>query len=386
MDVPGTERPTYVGREIMLGSRAGDYYIVRSGLEEGELVVTNGNFKIDSSLQIMAKPSMMTPDGGAVVTGHATHASLIDEKPSMKTPDGGAVERKEGATELPFALVEQLKAVDGASQAVSDAVDAGELEAMRASLNALQDAVAAVDMKLFPPGIHPIWMEYSMRLKNDGMELDEAASAEDRGLALKKMIDTMGQIRAQLGLPQPEEAAPAEAASPEFQLQLKPLVDAYLEMHSALADDDLTKAQAGANRIGTVLRTVDSTSLGENQKTAWAATDSLQLANLLQPMEKAATLETFREHFKALSEAMTNVVKRYGLPPAESLYLVHCPMAFNKEGGDWLQHGEKVRNPYYGEAMPNCGTVVARIGGPETPSQQSGAPDGHAQHEGSAHE
>jgi len=67
--VPGAKKPTYEGREIVLGSRAGDYYIVKSGLAEGETVVTNGNFKIDSALQIQAKPSMMNPEGAAV-PGH----------------------------------------------------------------------------------------------------------------------------------------------------------------------------------------------------------------------------------------------------------------------------------------------------------------------------
>ena len=60
VQVPGAEKPTYEGREIVLGPRAGDYYIVKSGLAEGEIVVTNGNFKIDSALQIQAKPSMMS--------------------------------------------------------------------------------------------------------------------------------------------------------------------------------------------------------------------------------------------------------------------------------------------------------------------------------------
>ena len=61
--IPQTEKPTYQGREVVLGPRAGDYYIVESGLEEGEIVVTHGNFKIDSELQIQAKPSMMNPAG-----------------------------------------------------------------------------------------------------------------------------------------------------------------------------------------------------------------------------------------------------------------------------------------------------------------------------------
>ena len=42
----------------------GDFYLVEDGLDEGERVVVNGNFKIDSALQIRAKPSMMSPEGG----------------------------------------------------------------------------------------------------------------------------------------------------------------------------------------------------------------------------------------------------------------------------------------------------------------------------------
>ncbi len=60
---PGTTS-TFEGREIVLGPRAGEHYVVLSGLEEGEDVVVRGNFKIDSDLQIQAKPSMMNPKGG----------------------------------------------------------------------------------------------------------------------------------------------------------------------------------------------------------------------------------------------------------------------------------------------------------------------------------
>lgn len=58
--VPG-RLGSFIGRTIVLGPRAGDQYIVREGLEVGDRVVVNGNFKIDSSLQILAKPSMMSP-------------------------------------------------------------------------------------------------------------------------------------------------------------------------------------------------------------------------------------------------------------------------------------------------------------------------------------
>jgi Cu(I)/Ag(I) efflux system membrane fusion protein len=60
----------FEGREIVLGPRAGDYYLVQTGLQEGELVVVNGNFKIDSAMQIQAKPSMMNPEGGGMGAAH----------------------------------------------------------------------------------------------------------------------------------------------------------------------------------------------------------------------------------------------------------------------------------------------------------------------------
>ncbi len=70
VEKPDSERPTYEGREIVLGPRAGDNYIVVSGLDAGERVVTRGAFKIDSALQIQAKPSMMNLEGGGPMPGH----------------------------------------------------------------------------------------------------------------------------------------------------------------------------------------------------------------------------------------------------------------------------------------------------------------------------
>jgi Cu(I)/Ag(I) efflux system membrane fusion protein len=75
----------FEGREILLGPRAGDYYLVNEGLEPGERVVVNGNFKIDSALQILAKPSMMNPEGGAPPPGHAHHGGMAMPKETAKS-------------------------------------------------------------------------------------------------------------------------------------------------------------------------------------------------------------------------------------------------------------------------------------------------------------
>lgn len=63
--VQNQENPfEYSLREVVLGPRVGNHYIVNDGLDEGELIVVHGNFKIDSAAQIQAKPSMMSPEGG----------------------------------------------------------------------------------------------------------------------------------------------------------------------------------------------------------------------------------------------------------------------------------------------------------------------------------
>lgn len=82
VQVPGQDEPTYEGRTIELGSRAGDYYTVRSGINEGDQVVVHGAFRIDSAMQILAKPSMMMPNGGASGSGH-DHGGSAAGMPQM---------------------------------------------------------------------------------------------------------------------------------------------------------------------------------------------------------------------------------------------------------------------------------------------------------------
>ncbi len=84
----------FYGQEIKLGPRAGNYYIVKSGLKAGQMVVVNGNFKIDSALQIQARPSMMNMDTSATTK-----------------PAGSKNENTETTHKMPKMFNESLKAV-----------------------------------------------------------------------------------------------------------------------------------------------------------------------------------------------------------------------------------------------------------------------------------
>ena len=56
---PDVDEPVFKMRVIELGPSLGDSYVVESGLNEGEEVVTNGAFSVDAAAQLEGKPSMM---------------------------------------------------------------------------------------------------------------------------------------------------------------------------------------------------------------------------------------------------------------------------------------------------------------------------------------
>ncbi len=68
---PETEQPQYQYREIELGTRLEDHYVVHSGLEVGEEVVTHGTFKVDAAAQLQGKQSMMSQSKKSSNSGKA---------------------------------------------------------------------------------------------------------------------------------------------------------------------------------------------------------------------------------------------------------------------------------------------------------------------------
>ncbi|MBU1701881.1 MAG: efflux RND transporter periplasmic adaptor subunit [Candidatus Eisenbacteria bacterium] len=81
---PG-EEGIYTGRQVVLGPKAGEDYVVIDGLKEGEMVVVNGNFKIDSAAQIMAQPSMMEPMPAETLQGPGAPLEPANIPESFKT-------------------------------------------------------------------------------------------------------------------------------------------------------------------------------------------------------------------------------------------------------------------------------------------------------------
>jgi len=62
----GQDEPVFSIREIELGPKLANSYVVESGLSEGEEIVTEGTFSVDAAAQLEGKPSMLNPAGGTV--------------------------------------------------------------------------------------------------------------------------------------------------------------------------------------------------------------------------------------------------------------------------------------------------------------------------------
>jgi len=118
--LPG-EAPVFEGREVVLGPRSGAFYVVERGLEPGDRVVTRGAFKIDSALQIQARPSMMLPE----------------DRPPPRLP-------------VSAEALSALEPVYTSYGRVQRALGGDDLSAAQAASEELAVACSAVDLALFP--------------------------------------------------------------------------------------------------------------------------------------------------------------------------------------------------------------------------------------------
>lgn len=170
VEVPGTKRPTYDGREIVLGPRAGDYYIVQQGLEEGERVVTNGSFNIDSALQIKAKPSMMSMEGESIDDGGDVPTFRIALAPIFES----------------YLNTQGHLAAD-------------QLEQAQGAFKHIAHLVKGVDMTLLEGGAHEAWMDASKQLSEAGEETTGASDLEGARLAFDKASRAVIELEKRFG-------------------------------------------------------------------------------------------------------------------------------------------------------------------------------------------
>lgn len=140
---------------------------------------------------------------------------------------------------------------------------------------------------------------------------------------------------------------------------LKPVVTSYLKLKNALAGDDGKAAAAAGNDILAALNGVNTGAMTAAQKGVY---DGL-LADIREHAEHTSSnsgnIAHQREHFEMLSKDVYDLVKTFG--GGQKLYYAHCPMAFDNKGASWVSESEKIRNPYFGDEMLECGEVKEEL-------------------------
>jgi Cu(I)/Ag(I) efflux system membrane fusion protein len=196
VELPG-KPGTYEGREIELGAKAGDYYLVKSGLEVGERVVVKGNFKIDSAIQIQAKPSMMNPEGGALATGHQ-HGT----QGKQQETDQPEEHQSESAPEkfaAPQAFKKQLASVYAAYFDLQYSLSHDQFDPVKAQAGKLLDALKTVDMKLLKGDIHNTWMKQLKNIQQTGYDVKSAKDIENARKDFDKLSQTLIEVAKTFG-------------------------------------------------------------------------------------------------------------------------------------------------------------------------------------------
>ncbi len=171
----------YEGREVVLGPRAGDHYLVKSGLAEGEQVVTRGNFKIDSALQILARPSMMTPASSGPAAGQA-HEGISMEPKAEATP-----EAEVSRLAVPAAWLEQIEPVYEAYFDLQKALSQDKEKRARKRGKALDGKLNEVDMSLLSGEAHEAWMRLLPALRGGAKAIEEAGDIEAARVGFEKL-------------------------------------------------------------------------------------------------------------------------------------------------------------------------------------------------------
>jgi membrane fusion protein, copper/silver efflux system len=154
----------FEGKEIVLGPKAGDFYVVKQGLHEGEQVVVNGAFKIDSDLQIMAKPSMMSPPVSKPKHDHKTLAKVAASKPV--------------STDIPNTFKRSIDHVAEGYFKIQHALSSDSLDDAKTGGQFLLDKLNGVDMKLLEGNIHMDWMKLHKSIKFTTENLLKATDIE----------------------------------------------------------------------------------------------------------------------------------------------------------------------------------------------------------------
>lgn len=159
-------------------------------------------------------------------------------------------------------------------------------------------------------------------------------------LEKEKILGTTDAVQMQMHLPE------------SFQKEFLPVIDSYIALKDAFVT---SQPEAVKEKAKEMLQRLKKVKTGDLQKMEKG--HLFKIKDMLTAMTEVATIENQRDHFIVLSENMLAIAHNIKQLP-QALYVAECPMANSNRGAVWLSHSPEIHNPYYGEEMLSCGSVI----------------------------
>lgn len=194
--LPNREHNSFIYREVILGEDAGEFYVIKEGLEEGEEIATNGVFKIDAAAQLAGKKSMMNPTGGKVATGH-NHGGE-ESKEEMKNMDMSK-EVMVDKSKVSAKFKQQLGNVVSQYLSLKDKL-VNDNSDIQSNVKSLQQSLKKVDMSLVMEDAHNVWMEALKSMNKELKLLSKAVNIDEQRTIFLTISKSLSDATQKLGV------------------------------------------------------------------------------------------------------------------------------------------------------------------------------------------
>lgn len=140
-----------------------------------------------------------------------------------------------------------------------------------------------------------------------------------------------------------------------FQTAFRAALKPYLKMKDAFVASDIGQISTFAKVTAEKMKAIEVGDLGKMEKAHLSKS-----IETLGAISSNSDLENQRAHLAVLNENIVALAINIKLP-SETLYVQECPMANSNKGAVWLSAEKEIKNPYYGNEMLTCGSVIRVI-------------------------
>lgn len=140
---------------------------------------------------------------------------------------------------------------------------------------------------------------------------------------------------------------------------ITPIIDKYIILKNSLVQDNSKSAAKAGKMLFDAFKNLDKSKIEKSNLKEYneIVEDAMEHAEHIG--ENDDNIEHQREHFEILSTDLSDLIKLLGTD--RTLFVDKCPMYNDGKGGKWISETKEIKNPFYGDKMMKCGSVISTI-------------------------